>query len=87
MGFHPAGVDTIFEVPSSDVRIRVSRRTRADRELLAAKRLRNVLRVHGVATDRTLEQKISDAGPFDQRIDPHVLTDVRRLWWTKVRSS
>ena len=33
--------------------------------------------VHGVATDRTLEQKISDAGPFDQRIDPHVLTDVR----------
>ena len=36
-----------------------------------------MLRVHGVATDRTLEQKISDAGPFDQRIDPHVLTDVR----------
>ena len=56
----------------------MSRRTRADREQLAAKRLRNVLRAHGVATDRTLEQKISDAGPFDQRIDPHVLTDVRR---------
>ena len=36
-----------------------------------------MLRAHGVATDRTLEQKISDAGPFDQRIDPHVLTDVR----------
>ncbi len=53
------------------------RRTRADRELLAEKRLRSVLRAHGVATDRTLEQKISDAGPYDQRIDPHVLTDVR----------
>ena len=24
-----------------------------------------------------MEQKISDGGPFDQRIDPHVLTDVR----------
>jgi hypothetical protein len=31
-----------------------------------------------VANQRTLEQKISDAGPFNQRIDPHVLTDVRR---------
>jgi hypothetical protein len=27
---------------------------------------------------RTLEQKISDAGPDGQRIDPHILTDVRR---------
>ena len=53
------------------------RRTRQDRELLAAKRLRSVLGAHGVATDRTLEQKISDAGPANQRIDPHVLTDVR----------
>ena len=26
---------------------------------------------------RTLEQKISDAGPNDQRIDPHILTEVR----------
>ena len=53
------------------------RRTRQDRELLAAKRLRSVLGTHGVADGRTLEQKISDGGPFDQRIDPHVLTDVR----------
>jgi hypothetical protein len=30
-----------------------------------------------VANQRTLEQKISDAGPFNQRIDPHILTDVR----------
>src|SRR5688572_1250177 len=26
---------------------------------------------------RTLEQKISDAGPFPQRVDPHVLTTAR----------
>jgi hypothetical protein len=32
---------------------------------------------HTIATARTIEQKISDAGPFDQRIDPHVLTRVR----------
>ena len=31
-----------------------------------------------VANQRTLEQKISDAGPFNQRIDPHVLSDVPR---------
>ena len=30
-----------------------------------------------IAKWRTLEQKISDAGPFDQRIDPHVLTNAR----------
>ena len=30
-----------------------------------------------VANQRTLEQKIADAGPFDQRIDPHVLGAVR----------
>lgn len=27
---------------------------------------------------RTLEMKISDAGPFDQRIDPHILTEARQ---------
>jgi hypothetical protein len=36
-----------------------------------------VLARHGIATARTLEQKISDAGPTNQRIDPHVLTEVR----------
>jgi len=30
-----------------------------------------------VANQRTLEQKISDAGPYNQRIDPHILSDVR----------
>ena len=37
-----------------------------------------MLGAHGVADSRTLEQKISDAGPANQRIDPHVLTRVRR---------
>ena len=37
-----------------------------------------VLGAMTVANQRTLEQKISDAGPFNQRIDPHVLSDVRR---------
>jgi hypothetical protein len=49
----------------------------ADREALAQKRLFAVLERHGVANARTIEQKISDAGPFGQRIDPHVLTAVR----------
>ncbi len=37
-----------------------------------------ILGRHGIATARTLEQKISDAGPFNQRINPHVLTTVRK---------
>ena len=36
-----------------------------------------VLSTHGVALARTLEQKIADAGPSDQRIDPHILTPAR----------
>jgi hypothetical protein len=50
-----------------------------DRDALAQTRLRNVLRKHGVANARTLEQKISDAGPGPQRIDPHVLSPARQL--------
>lgn len=38
---------------------------------------RRELRSHTVATDRTLEQKISDAGPFNQRIEPFILTQAR----------
>ena len=48
-----------------------------DRIELARKRLVRVLKEHGIANARTLEQKISDAGPYNQRIDPHVLTGVR----------
>ena len=47
------------------------------REEIARKRLFRILGAHGIATSRTLEQKISDAGPFNQRIDPHILTPAR----------
>ncbi|MDV4159313.1 hypothetical protein [Rhizobium brockwellii] len=50
---------------------------RDERERIAAKRLLSVLGRHGAAIARTLEQKISDAGPFNQRIDPHILIPVR----------
>jgi hypothetical protein len=36
-----------------------------------------VLGAHSIATMRTLEMKISDAGPYDQRINPHILTEAR----------
>ena len=49
-----------------------------ERRILAEKRLTSILRKYKIASARTLEQKISDAGPFPQRIDPHVLTPVRR---------
>jgi len=48
-----------------------------DREALAEKRITNILRKYTIASARTLEQKISDAGPNNQRIDPHILTPVR----------
>jgi len=41
-------------------------------------RLRNILAKYKVASSRTLEQKIADAGPQNQRIDPHILTEARR---------
>lgn len=48
-----------------------------ERIALGAKRIINILRKHGVATMRMLEQKISDAGPNPQRVDPHLLTKAR----------
>jgi hypothetical protein len=53
------------------------RRSALDRATLAEKRLTSVLRTYTIATMRTLENKISDGGPMDMRIDPHVLTQVR----------
>jgi hypothetical protein len=50
----------------------------AERVAIAHRRIANILRRHVVATDRILEQKISDAGPNDQRIDPHILTVARK---------
>jgi hypothetical protein len=52
-------------------------RSQLDRSSLAEHRLSRVLRTYTVASMRTLENKISDGGPADMRIDPHVLTDVR----------
>jgi hypothetical protein len=46
---------------------------------LAQKRLVSVLRSQVVATDRTPEQKISDSGPNNQRVEPFVLTQARNL--------
>ena len=37
----------------------------------------SVLRAQGVANLRTLEQKIADAGPNPQRVQPHILTPVK----------
>jgi hypothetical protein len=51
---------------------------RLAREAIARKRLRRILETHGVANDRILEQKIADAGPGNQRINPHILTPVRK---------
>lgn len=48
-----------------------------ERVLTGERRIINILRKHGVATMRMLEQKISDAGPGPQRVDPHLLTRSR----------
>lgn len=50
---------------------------RNDRLQIAQKRIFSILSRHVIANARTLEQKIADSGPFNQRIDPHVLTGVR----------
>lgn len=56
----------------------MARLQRHERIALARKRIANVLRDHAVAGMRTLENKISDAGPNHMRIDPHILTHVRQ---------
>lgn len=48
-----------------------------DRAAIAEKRIRNVLRENVIVTARTLEQKISDAGPGQMRVDPHILGAAR----------
>jgi len=47
------------------------------RHIIADRRIRKVLSNHTVANMRTLEQKISDSGPPDLRVDPHILTEAR----------
>jgi hypothetical protein len=53
------------------------KRSRPERNAIARRRIRRILSQHTVANARTLEQEISDAGPSDQRIDPHILTSAR----------
>lgn len=52
---------------------------RTARHLIAERRIQKVLTRLTVANMRTLEQKISDSGPNDLRIDPHILTEARNF--------
>jgi hypothetical protein len=46
----------------------------AERINIALRRVVNILDEHGVCGIRTLEAKISEAGPGGQRVDPHLLS-------------
>lgn len=50
---------------------------RTERREIGKRRLVRILEKQTVALWRTLEQKIADAGPYNQRIDPHILTECR----------
>ncbi|MER9390852.1 MULTISPECIES: hypothetical protein [unclassified Mesorhizobium] len=43
----------------------------------AKTRLVSVTSAHGIALARTLEQKIAVAGPYGQRVNPHLITEAR----------
>lgn len=45
---------------------------------IGRRRLINILRRHSISLSRTLEQKISDAGPNNLRVNPHILTKSRQ---------
>ncbi len=45
---------------------------------IGKKRLVSILRTQTVSCDRTLEQKIADAGPNRMRVEPSILTEARR---------
>lgn len=49
----------------------------AAKRQIAKTRLCNILKNHGAALARTLEQKIADAGPYNQRVNPHIITPIR----------
>src|ERR1700720_4379559 len=51
---------------------------RAERIELGKRRILNILKAQTVACDRTLEQKIADAGPNPQRVEPSILTESRK---------
>lgn len=45
---------------------------------LCQRRLHNILGAHTVANARTLENKIADAGPLNQRAEPHIISRARQ---------
>lgn len=51
--------------------------SRATRIAIARKRLPNILEAHGIALARTIEQKIAVGGPYNQRVNPHIITEAR----------
>lgn len=68
--------------------------SKQERLELGTKRILKILKSHGTATMRTLEMKIADAGPYGQRLNPHVITDARealvkagRVWAIADRNS
>jgi hypothetical protein len=50
---------------------------RSKYHVIGERRIPKILSRMIVANMRTIEQKISDAGPGDMRVDPHILTEVR----------
>lgn len=52
----------------------MSRQKRLD---IARTRIPKILGSHGIAVMRTLEHKIADAGPYNQRINPHLISEAR----------
>jgi hypothetical protein len=46
---------------------------------IGQRRIPKVLTTQVVANMRTLEQKLSDSGPGNMRVDPHILTEVRNF--------
>ncbi len=51
---------------------------RVAREAVAQTRILNILQKQGVANLRTLEHKIADAGPYNQRVQPHIITSAKQ---------
>ena len=52
---------------------------------IGRKRLQSVLWSHTIANHRTIENKISDAGPNNMRVQPHLLTEARKELETEGR--
>jgi hypothetical protein len=58
---------------------RIARASPAELQRWELAKKRSVLTRHVIANHRTLEQKIADAGPTPQRINPHALTTAFKM--------